>query len=70
MGKRVISVWRSARHFYPNAKVKTHFPRIPRIAYEGAQSKNALSFKHYNPSEVVDGKTMKEHMRFSIAYWH
>src|SRR4051812_25510606 len=51
-----------------NAKV--HFPKIKEIAYEGPQSANALAFRHYNPDEVVDGKTVAEHMRFSIAYWH
>ena len=48
----------------------SHFPQITPIRYEGPRSENALAFKHYNPAEVVDGKTMKEHMRFSIAYWH
>jgi xylose isomerase len=43
---------------------------VPRIAYEGPASRNPLSFKYYNPAEVVDGRTVKEHMRFSIAYWH
>ena len=50
--------------------MKTHFPRINRIAYEGPHSANPLAFRHYNPAEVIDGKTLKEHMRFSIAYWH
>jgi xylose isomerase len=49
---------------------KSHFPRIPKIAYEGTQSTNPLAFRHYNPEEVFDGKTLEEHMRFSIAYWH
>ncbi len=51
-------------------KAKSHFPGIGAIQFEGAQSENALSFKHYNPDEVIDGKTMREHLRFSIAYWH
>jgi xylose isomerase len=51
-------------------KSSQHFPGIGQIAYEGPSSANALSFKHYNPAEVIDGRTMKEHMRFSIAYWH
>ncbi|MCX8155439.1 MAG: xylose isomerase [Verrucomicrobiae bacterium] len=46
------------------------FPQIKRIEYEGPQSKNPLAFKHYNPDEVVEGKTMKEHLRFSVVYWH
>ncbi len=51
-------------------KTKTHFPKIPSIAFEGPKSENPLSFKCYNPDEVIDGKSLKEHLRFSIAYWH
>ncbi|MDP2138455.1 MAG: xylose isomerase, partial [Candidatus Didemnitutus sp.] len=51
-------------------KPRSHFPAVGRIAYEGAGSKNALAFKHYNPAELIDGKSMKDHLRFSIAYWH
>ncbi|HEY0944906.1 MAG TPA: xylose isomerase, partial [Opitutaceae bacterium] len=51
-------------------KAKAHFPKIGKIAYEGTSSSNALAFRHYNPSELIDGKTMKDHLRFSIAYWH
>ena len=47
-----------------------HFPDIPKIVYEGSKSKNPLAFKHYNPDEVIEGKTMREHMRFGAAYWH
>jgi xylose isomerase len=47
-----------------------HFPKIKQIAYEGSKSDKALAFKHYNPAEIVEGKTLKEQMRFSIAYWH
>ncbi|MCB1094623.1 MAG: xylose isomerase [Verrucomicrobiae bacterium] len=47
-----------------------YFSDIPKIAYEGPDSKNPLSFRHYNPEEVVGGKSMREHFRFSIAYWH
>ncbi len=46
------------------------FPGIGKIAYEGKESKNPLAFKWYNAEQVVAGKTMKEHMRFAIAYWH
>jgi xylose isomerase len=44
--------------------------RIPTIHYEGPRATKALAFRHYDPAEVIDGRTMKEHMRFSIAYWH
>ena len=44
--------------------------RIPSIRFEGPKATKALAFRHYNPAEVIAGRTMKEHMRFSIAYWH
>ena len=48
----------------------TAFPDIPTIPYEGPQSDNPLAFRWYNPEEMVEGKSMKDHMRFSIVYWH
>jgi xylose isomerase len=56
----------------PAKAVKTteFFKDISRIIYEGPNSKNPLAFKHYNPDEIVEGKPMKEHLRFSVAYWH
>ena len=51
--------------------MKTYFPDIPdKIIYEGSASKNPLAFKYYNPSQIVGQKTMAEHLRFSVAYWH
>ncbi|GIW80680.1 MAG: xylose isomerase [Gemmatales bacterium] len=46
------------------------FPEVDKIKYEGPESKNPLSFRHYNPDEVVEGKTMREHLRFAVCYWH
>lgn len=46
------------------------FKEVPKIQYEGKDSDNALAFKYYNPNEVIGGKTMKEHLRFAVAYWH
>ena len=46
------------------------FPNIPAIKYEGPMSDNPLAFHHYNPEEIVAGKSMKEHLRFGAAYWH
>ena len=51
-------------------KTRAHFPRIKTIAYEGPKSANPLAFRHYNPDEIVDGKPLSAHLRFSIAYWH
>ncbi|WP_105618845.1 xylose isomerase [Vallitalea okinawensis] len=44
--------------------------KVDQIKFEGKGSRNPLAFKHYNPSEVVGNKTMEEHLRFSMAYWH
>jgi xylose isomerase len=52
------------------SKTKSYFPKIGTIAHEGPRSENPLSFKHYNPDEIIDGRAMSEHLRFSIAYWH
>lgn len=43
---------------------------VPAIQYEGPKSKNPFAFKYYNPDEVVMGRTMKEHCRFAMSYWH
>lgn len=48
----------------------SYFHEVPRIEYEGPRTKNPLAFRHYNPSEVVEGRTMREWLRFSVAYWH
>lgn len=47
-----------------------YFPGIGKIEYEGRESKNPLAFRWYNPEQVIAGKTMKEHLRFAVAYWH
>lgn len=46
------------------------FPNIPKIAYEGPNSKNPLAFKYYNADEVIAGKSMREHLPFAMAWWH
>jgi xylose isomerase len=45
------------------------FPGIGKIAFD-PKSKDPLTFKHYNAEEVVEGKSMGAHLRFSVAYWH
>ena len=46
------------------------FPEIEKIRYEGPDSKNPLAFRYYNEDEKVEGKTMKDHLRFGVAFWH
>lgn len=48
----------------------TFFPTVERIEYEGPHSDNPLSFKYYDENKVVAGKSMKDHFRFAVAYWH
>lgn len=49
---------------------KEYFKGIGEIKFEGAKSDNPLAFKYYNPDQIVAGKTMREHFKFAIAYWH
>ena len=49
---------------------KEYFTGIGKIKYEGKDSKNPLSFKWYDENKIVFGKTMKEYLRFAVAYWH
>ncbi len=48
----------------------TYFPGIEQIQFEGAASDNPLAFKTYDRDRVVAGKTMEEHLRFAVCYWH
>lgn len=53
------------------SKIATEaFPGIKKICYEGPQSDNPLAFRWYDPEEMVEGKTMKDHFRFTVCYWH
>lgn len=49
---------------------REYYKGIGKIAYEGPHSDNPLAFKFYDPSKIIRGKTMEEHLRFSVAYWH
>jgi len=47
-----------------------YFPNVKQVKFEGPDSKNPFAFKHYNAQEKVLGKTMAEHLRFAVCYWH
>jgi len=49
---------------------KEYFPGIGRIPFEGRDSDNPLAYKVYDADKRVGGKTMAEHLRFAVAYWH
>ena len=50
--------------------MKKYFSSIKKIKFEGKDSDNPLAFKYYDQDRVINGKTMKEHLRFSVAFWH
>ncbi len=47
-----------------------YFKDINKIPFEGSESDNPFAFKYYNPDQIVAGKTMRDHFKFAIAYWH
>ncbi|MCD8095834.1 MAG: xylose isomerase [Ruminococcus sp.] len=47
-----------------------YFENIPKIPFEGPKSDNLLAFKYYNPDEIVNGKTMREQLKFALSWWH
>lgn len=48
----------------------TYFPSIGRVEFEGKDSDNPLAFKFYDPTKMVGDKTLAEHLKFAVAYWH
>ena len=49
---------------------REYFPGVGRIPFEGAGSDNPLAFKHYDANRKIGDKTMAEHLRFAVCYWH
>lgn len=49
---------------------KEYFPSVDQISYEGKETDNPLAFRYYDEDRKVGGKTMKEFLRFAVAYWH
>ena len=47
---------------------KEYFKGIGQIKFEGAESDNPFAFRYYDENRIVAGKSMKEHLRFAIAY--
>ena len=47
-----------------------YFKGINKIPFEGSESDNPFAFKYYNPDQIIAGKTMRDHFKFAIAYWH
>ena len=49
--------------------MKEYFVKVSKIEYK-KRSNDPLTFRFYNPDEVIDGKTFKDHLRFAMSYWH
>ena len=49
---------------------REYFPGLGRIPFEGIGSDNPLAFKHYDAGKRIGEKTMAEHLRFAVCYWH
>lgn len=54
----------------PYVGAREFFPGIGRIPFEGRQSDNPLAFKHYDATRLIGGRSMAEHLRFAVCYWH
>ena len=52
------------------AQATEAFPGIDTIRYEGPAAKNMLAFRHYDAEALVEGKPMRDHLRFAVSYWH
>lgn len=50
--------------------MQNYYDKVQRIQFEGSNTTNPLAFRHYNPDEKILGKTMAEHLRFAVCYWH
>ena len=50
--------------------MKDFFPEVPYVRYEGPDSNNRFAFRFYNPDEKIEGKKMRDHLRFAMSYWH
>ena len=46
------------------------FPEVGKIRFEGRDARHPLAFRHYDPTEIVAGKSMRDHLRFSVVFWH
>ena len=48
----------------------SYFSEIEPVRYGGPETNNPLAYRWYDPKRVVLGKTMEEHLRIAVCYWH
>lgn len=53
-----------------NHTPQTYFPHVPSIRYKGADSTDPLSYRFYDADKMIGAKSMADHLRFAVAYWH
>ena len=46
------------------------FSNFAPVKFEGASTQNPLAYRHYNPDEMILGKSMRDHLRLAVSYWH
>jgi len=49
---------------------KEYFPTVSKIRFAGSSSSDPFTYKYYNPEQMVMGRKMKDHLRFSVCFWH
>lgn len=49
---------------------KEYFTSVSRVQFEGKDSDNPLAFRWYNEHQMVGGRSMKDHFKFAVAWWH
>jgi xylose isomerase len=47
-----------------------YFETIAPVKFAGTESNNPLAYRYYDPNRLVLGKTMQEHLRLAVCYWH
>ena len=50
--------------------MKEFFTGVPKIEFKGKKADSPFAYRYYNPDEVIEGKTMREHLKFALSYWH
>ena len=53
-----------------NMATKEYFPGIGKIKFEGKDSKNPMAFRYYDAEKVINGRKMKDWLKFAMAWWH
>lgn len=53
-----------------NVHAPRFFGTLEPVRFEGVGSTDPLAYRWYDKNRVVAGRTMAEHLRFAVCYWH